>query len=166
MTTLIAITALGCVTMGGVFFAFSSFVMRALGRLPAAQGIAAMQSMNIVVINPVFMTMFLGTGAASVAVAVTALSSPDPARAYLLGGAFTYLAGVIGVTMAGNVPLNNALDAWPAEAEGRRRGADPEGADAAQFWSHYLRRWTAWNHVRTIAGIAAGALMAMALVQL
>lgn len=152
MTTLIAVTALGCVTMGGVFFGFSSFVMGALGRLPAAQGIAAMQSMNIVVINPIFMTVFLGTGAASVAVAVAALSSPDPARRYLLGGALTYLAGVIGVTMAGNVPLNNALDA-----------ADPAAVDAATFWSHYLRRWTSWNHVRTIAGIAAGALMAMAL---
>ena len=155
MTTLIAVTALGCVTMGGVFFGFSSFVMGALGRLPAAQGIAAMQSMNIVVINPIFMTVFLGTGAASVAVAVTSLSSPDPARAYLLGGALAYLAGVIGVTMAGNVPLNNALDA-----------ADPAAADAAKFWSHYLRRWTSWNHVRTIAGIAAGALMGMALGEL
>ena len=153
MSVLIAVTALGSVTMGGVFFAFSSFVMRGLGRLPAAQGIAAMQSMNIVVINPMFMTAFLGTGAASVAVAVTALSAPDPARAYLLGGALVYLAGVIGVTMAGNVPLNNALD-----------GTDPAAADAAKFWSRYLRRWTAWNHVRTIAGIAAGALLAAALV--
>jgi uncharacterized membrane protein len=152
MSTLIAVTALGSVIMGGVFFAFSSFVMGALGRLPPAQGIAAMQSMNIVVINPAFMTVFLGTGAASVAVAVTALSLPDPARAYLLGGALAYLAGVIGVTMAFNVPLNNAVDA-----------ADPASGEAARFWSHYSRQWTAWNHVRTIAGIAAGALMAMAL---
>jgi uncharacterized membrane protein len=44
-------SALGCGLIGGVFFAFPSFVMNALARLPAAQGIAAMQSINVVVIN-------------------------------------------------------------------------------------------------------------------
>jgi uncharacterized membrane protein len=51
--------ALGCGLIAGVFFAFSAFVMKALGRLPPAEGIAAMQSINIAVINPVFLTAFL-----------------------------------------------------------------------------------------------------------
>ena len=57
------LAALGCGLMAGVFFAFSAFVMNALARLPAAAGIAAMQSINITVINPLFMTVFLGTAA-------------------------------------------------------------------------------------------------------
>ncbi len=38
--------------VGGVFFAFSSFIMKALARVPSAEGIAAMQSINVIVINP------------------------------------------------------------------------------------------------------------------
>ena len=35
------VTALGCGTIAGGIFAFSAFVMKALARLPAADGIAA-----------------------------------------------------------------------------------------------------------------------------
>jgi hypothetical protein len=66
-------SALGCGLVAGVFFAFSSFVMNALARLPAAQGIAAMQSINVVVINPLFMTAFLGTAAACVLLAISSV---------------------------------------------------------------------------------------------
>src|SRR4026208_2560392 len=69
---LIAATAIACAVVSGVFFAFSSFVMRALTRIPPEQGIAAMQSINIVVINPVFMTALFGTGIACAARAVYA----------------------------------------------------------------------------------------------
>ena len=40
------ISALSCGLMAGVFFAFSPFVMNGLARLPAQQGIAAMQFIN------------------------------------------------------------------------------------------------------------------------
>ena len=73
--TLFALTlvaALGSGLVAGAFFAFSTFVMGALARLPAPQGIAAMQSINIVVINPWFMTAMFGTGLAAVALAVAA----------------------------------------------------------------------------------------------
>ena len=43
--------ALGCAMMAGVFFAFSSFVMPALRRLPATQGIAAMQAINVAAVT-------------------------------------------------------------------------------------------------------------------
>lgn len=55
------LSALGCGLMAGVFFAFSTFVMKALGALPPAQGIAAMQSINVAVINRWFMAAFFGT---------------------------------------------------------------------------------------------------------
>ena len=70
MESLIVATAIACATMGGVFFAFSSFVMQALKRLPPAQGIAAMQSINIVAVTPVFMTALFGTAVACLVVAV------------------------------------------------------------------------------------------------
>jgi uncharacterized membrane protein len=56
-------SALGSGLIAGAFFAFSSFVMGALGKLPASQGIAAMQSINVVVINPIFLGVLFGTAA-------------------------------------------------------------------------------------------------------
>src|SRR5262245_58519881 len=148
-------SALGCGLIGGVFFAFSSFVMNALGRLPAAQGIAAMQSINVVVINPLFMTAFLGTAAACFFLAVSSLSRwSEPGETYILAGSLLYLAGVIMVTMVFNVPRNDALAA-----------VDPASAEGVSLWTNYLSGWTAWNHVRTAASLAAAALLTIALMR-
>jgi uncharacterized membrane protein len=66
-------TALGSGLVAGFFFAFSICVMRALGRLPPEQGIAAMQSINVVVLNPWFFTAFFGTAAACVVLGIAAI---------------------------------------------------------------------------------------------
>ena len=144
--------AVGSGLIAGVFFAFSTFVMRALARLPAAQGIAAMKSLNVAVINPLFLAPFLGTAAlsaAAIAVAVTRWGQPG--AAYLLAGGALYLFGTFGVTVACNVPLNDQL-----------AKVAPTDPDAAGRWADYLRRWTAWNHARTAAGVAAMAAFVLA----
>ena len=149
MNGLIIGTAIACAAMSGVFFAFSSFVMRALARMPPAQGIAAMQSINVVAVTPVFMTALFGTAVAGVAVAAFAVIQwRGVASAYLLGGSLSYLIGTIVVTIACNVPLNNALAA-----------VKPASGAAASFWLEYVRQWTAWNHVRTVSGLVAAALL-------
>ena len=71
--TMTLFTALGCGLVAGILFAFSTSVMKALSRLPSAQGIAAMQSINIAVINPLFMGAFFGTAAASVSAVIFSL---------------------------------------------------------------------------------------------
>ncbi|HET6687851.1 MAG TPA: anthrone oxygenase family protein, partial [Rubrobacter sp.] len=114
-------TALGCGLVAGVFFAFSSFVMAALRRLKPEEGIAAMQSINIVVVTPVFMTALFGTAVASLALAV--ISWGERYAALVLAGGVLYLLGTVGVTMACNVPLNNRLAT-----------VHPQGADAASYW--------------------------------
>ena len=70
---LVVVTALGCGLMGGAFFAFSSFVMSGLKRLPTEQGIAAMQSINITAVTPAFMTALFATAAGCIAVVIAAL---------------------------------------------------------------------------------------------
>ena len=143
--------ALGSGLIAGVFFAFSTFVMKALARLPAREGIAAMQAINVVVINPRFLGVFLGTAALCVVGAVGALARWNhPGAGCLLLGSALYLLGTFLVTIAFNVPLNNSLAAVSA--------SDP---DAPRHWARYVTRWTAWNHVRTLAALAAtGALIA------
>jgi len=141
------LTALGAGVIGGVFFAFSSFVMTALARLSPAQGIKAMQSINIAVINPVFLGVFIGTAGASAVLAVAGLVAWSEQDAlWLLAGAFLYLLGTFGATMAFNVPRNDAL-----------AGLDPGDAEAPTAWTRYVREWTVRNHVRTVAALAAAA---------
>jgi len=149
LSALIALAALGCGLNAGVFFAFSSFVMPALARLPAPQGIAAMQAINVAAINRWFMGALFGTAALGLALAVAATFLLPPAGSVwlLCGAAGLYLAGAILTTMLANVPLNNRLAATP-----------PDSAEGAALWAEYLRRWTAWNHLRTLACAAAAAL--------
>ncbi len=147
------LAALGCGVIGGVFFGFSTFVMKALARLPTAEGIAAMQHINVVVLNAWFLGVFLGTAAASaVAIAVALLRWPMPGAGYALLGGVLYLAGTLLVTMACNVPRNDALAALV-----------PTAPDAVAAWSTYVATWTFWNHVRTAAAIAAAASFTLAL---
>jgi uncharacterized membrane protein len=148
-------TALGCGLVAGVFFAFSTFVMPALKRLPPAQGIAAMQSINKLAVTPAFMTALFGTAVACLGlVAWAAISSGDERSValVLLGGAL-YLVGTIGVTIACNVPLNDGLAILRPQ----------EGAEAAARWDEYATRWTAWNHLRAAAALAAAATLTIAL---
>jgi uncharacterized membrane protein len=154
MEMLIVCTAIGCAVMGGVFFAFSSFVMQGRKALPPAQGITAMQSINVTAVTPIFMTALFGTAAACIAVLVSAaIEWHDTVNGYLIAGSLLYLVGAIGVTIAFNVPLNNALAA-----------ADPSSGEAVGLWMKYVRSWTAWNHVRTVSGVIAAALLMCTLV--
>jgi uncharacterized membrane protein len=145
--------ALGSGLIAGAFFAFSSFVMKALSRLPASEGMAAMQSINVVVLNPLFLGVFVGTAAAcGVGLVFSFLHWNEPGVVYLLAGSLLYLIGTFLVTMVFNVPLNDALAA-----------VAPSAAEAKELWAGYLDRWTVWNHVRTIAALAAAASFTNAL---
>ena len=141
------VTALGSGLVAGVFFAFSSFVMPALKRLTPERGIAAMQSINELAVTPAFMTALFGT-----AVACLGLAADGRTTALVLLGGALYLVGAIGVTIVCNVPLNNRL-----------AKLHPQSTGAASYWDEYLTQWTAWNHLRTLAALAAAALLTIAL---
>jgi uncharacterized membrane protein len=153
MHTLTLTTALACGVVTGVWFAFSGFVMGGLNRLPSAEGVAAMQSINRSALKPPLMIALFGTGLASLVLVVWAVRAWGDRRAVLvLAGSVLYLVGSVGVTGAANAPLNEQLDKLA-----------PHGATAASHWTHYVHTWTAWNHVRGITSLAAAALLTIAL---
>lgn len=146
--------ALGCGLVGGIFFAFSAFIMRALERLPPANGAAAMQSIDVTIIRAWFLAPFFGTALLCLALAVVGLLEwGEPEALYLLLGGLLYPVGTIGVTMVCNVPRNNALAA-----------VAPESPEGTAVWARYLPAWTMWNTVRTVAALAAAVLFIIALV--
>ena len=140
---LAVIAAVGSGLMAGLFFIFSNTIMRALSELPPVAGMQAMQRINVVIINPLFLSAFLGTGAVCVVVAALAALAPGAqGHAWLLASSICYLVGNVGVTMVFNVPLNNGLDRMTAEA-------------ASEAWPAYVIAWLRWNHVRTVTGMLA-----------
>ncbi|MFE6827471.1 DUF1772 domain-containing protein [Streptomyces sp. NPDC057690] len=139
--------------MAGVFCAFSVLVMRGLAALPPAQGVAAMNAINSKALTPAFMVLFLGAAAVCAVIAVvTFVLWPDDGTILLLLGSALYLCGAFGVTVAANVPRNEAL--------ARLAPGTPE---AVTYWPVYLRQWTRWNHVRAVASAASAVVYVLAL---
>ncbi|MET7363072.1 anthrone oxygenase family protein [Streptomyces sp. NPDC005562] len=145
--------ALACGLAAGVFVAFSTFVMKGLAALPPAQGIAAMNRINVAAVTPAFMAVFLGaTGLCAVLAVVTFVLWPDEGTVELLLGSALYLFGAFGVTVVANIPRNDAL-----------AKVDAQSAEGAAYWRSYVREWTAWNHVRGAAALAATACFILGL---
>ncbi|QJB35495.1 DUF1772 domain-containing protein [Chitinophaga oryzae] len=150
---LLVITAVTAALMAGLFYAYSCSVNPGLGRLPDAAYLAAMQSINRAILNPVFFVGFMGP------VFLLPLSTwlvfregTPPAGWWLLAAAVTYLLGVFGVTMGGNVPLNNALDKVALE----------DSAALAAHRERFERPWNRLNTVRTVCAIATVTLVIVA----
>ena len=145
------LAALGSGLNAGFFFAFSILIMPALATQPPAAAIATMQTINIVVLSTWFFLVFFGTALLSLALGIMAIATWTYASDEILLAATLYLAGTIFVTMAFNVPLNNALAV-----------AKPETEEAHALWRRYLVVWTNWNHVRTVAPLLACACFVLA----
>lgn len=154
LSALLWFSALGCGVLAGLFFAFSAFIMRALGRLPPAAGIAAMNAINDALLRSLFMPLFLGTTLSAAAMAVVGiLQWNQPRAAAMFCGAVIHVGGKFACTMFIEVPQNNTL-----------QRVDADSAAALPVWQRYLVRWTAWNHLRTLSCVAACALFVAALV--
>ena len=144
---------LGTGLVAGVFCGFSTFVMRGLAALPPAQGVAAMNAINVTAVMPAFMLVFVGSAVlCAVLAVVTFVLWPDDGRVELLVGSALYLFGSFGVTMVANVPRNDTL-----------AKLDPGTPEAAAYWPSYIREWTFWNHVRMVASAGSAVAYVLAL---
>lgn len=151
VAVLTAAAALGSAASGGIFYAFSTFVMRGLDRTGPVAAITAMRGMNSAAnTNAPFLLFLLGSALLSLALGVVALTQIGrPGSWFLLAGAIFGVLGVL-VTMLFNVPLNNHID-------------QVDLTDAAAEWQAYLTTWTAWNHVRAASGFISAVLLVIGL---
>lgn len=150
-------SAIACGLVSGVFLTFSDFVMRSLNGAKPAAGIEVMQVINREVYSSVFIALLLGMSALSPLLAGYAyLYIAGPTASLIMAGSAIYLTGVLGVTLACNVPMNTRLDAMEL--------ASPQ---AATYWTGtYFPRWTMWNHIRTFASAASAICFLVACVWL
>ncbi len=142
--------------VGGVFQSFSDFVMRGLILAEPAGGMESMQQLNRAVFRSVFLATFLALVPATVAFAIYAWTSlSGTARVLIIVAAVVYVLLVFVVTAAGNVPMNNRLEALAHTSE-----------EGHAYWATYGRVWTYWNHVRTVGSVVAAACLLLAAVHL
>ena len=112
-----------------------------------------MNAVDAAIVRSLFMPVFLGTTLAAASLAVLGfLRWGEPGATALLAGGVIYVLGMFVVTVAFNVPLNDALAA-----------VEPSSVEAEELWTRYLRDWTIWNHVRTLASMIALAAFVFAL---
>jgi uncharacterized membrane protein len=137
--------------MAGFFYAYSVSVMRGLDATDTLAAVRVMRNINALIRTPVFFFCFFGALAFPLVAAVLA-----PRRRVMvlaLAGALAYGVGAFLVTVAVNVPLNEALAA-----------AAPTAENATALWRDYAPRWRLWNNVRTAASIVAFVLLTTALI--
>jgi uncharacterized membrane protein len=151
---LVQFAALAYALVGGVFLAFSDFIMRSLARTSGTGGVEAMQTINREVFRWVFMALFLGLAPLSLVIAAYALITvPGTSGTVLAAAGFLYFIGCFGVTVGFNVPLNERLAKMDVA----------DGATSA-FWTQtYVPRWSFWNTVRGSACVVSAALILFAL---
>lgn len=143
VTALLWTAALSSGLIAGVYFAFSAFIMQAFGKIDTTHSISAMNAINETILRSLFMPLFFGSSIISLCLIFVALVYWGEAgtKLTLLAGA-VYFIGMFISTVAFNVPLNNLL-----------ARTDPDSDNARQVWSHYINKWTKWNHLRTVSSL-------------
>jgi len=143
--------------MAGVFGVYANSIMPGLGKTDDRTFVGAFQQLDRAIINPLFMTFFFGalilTGLAG---ALHLGAAGRRALPWIVIAFVLYLVVVI-ITMAVNVPLNDAIKA---------AGAPDSISDLAQVRRDFNEgRWTAFNWVRVVFSIASFALLCVALLR-
>lgn len=153
---ILAITAVLTALVAGLFYAWSVSITQGLLRVSDSEYVSAMQATNRAIQNPVFFAAFFG---AQILLPVCLfLFYGQSARFWLLLGAFfIYTIGVMGVTIFGNVPLNNQLDRF------EMKSASAQEVSTAR--KNYESVWNNLNTVRTVSSTLAITLVIIACLQ-
>lgn len=145
MTTILA--ALSTIAVGltsGLYWGFSVAVMPGLRDVDDRAFVSGMQAINRRIQNPWFIPVFMGS-LLPIATAIALLAGDhDDARRW--GVAAAVAAAVpFAITVGGNIPLNDTLDA---------AGSDDPAAARRAFERPWTRR-NAWRAVTSTAALAA-----------
>lgn len=141
--------------MAGLFFGWAVSVIPGTKVVDDRTYVTTMQNINREILNPVFIVAFLATPVLLAAAAIAHYRSGNQRAAAMLGtSAGAYVIGVLAVTAGGNVPLNNALEAFDMSAASTELIRERR--------TSYETPWNRWHNLRTVASIASLALAAYA----
>jgi uncharacterized membrane protein len=158
MRTMQHLTLLGATVstglVAGLLAAFACAVMPGLRRTDDRTFVDVMQRINVAIINPAFLTMFVG--GLLLCVASVALHVQEGQRAalpWIVAGLMLYVVMLV-ITNRLNIPLNDELVA---------AGDPSQIGDVHSVRERFEDSWIAWNIVRTIVNVTACGCLAHAL---
>jgi uncharacterized membrane protein len=138
----------------GLYFGFLVSVNGGLHRLNDSEYVKAVQSINAVIQNPFFLVSFIGPLLLLPLATFLHRDATPMQFALLLASSVLYIAGSFGVTMVGNVPLNQRLAKFDV--------SKVPGNEIAQARKGFEKPWIRLHTIRTIASIAATVLIFVA----
>jgi uncharacterized membrane protein len=156
-TIIIVITTVFSGLMAGLFYAWSISVTPGLAKIDDATYLRAFQSMNRAILNPLFFVVFFG-----LVILLPVLSyfsfqtSISNQYWYVLAATILYFIGIMAVTIGGNIPLNNALEALQIES------MTTEQMD--EFRKSFENKWNRLNLIRAITSFLTFLLLVIACV--
>jgi uncharacterized membrane protein len=157
-TIILIITTLFSGLMAGLFYAWSISVTPGLAKINDISYLQAFQSMNRAILNPLFFVFFFGLVLLLPLLSYLSFQTSIGNQFwYVLAATILYFIGIMGVTIGGNIPLNNALEALQIES------MTPEQMDV--FRKGFESKWNRLNHIRTISSILTFLLLVIACIQ-
>lgn len=154
-TFILALAATTVALVAGLFYGYSCSVNPGLGRLPDAEYIAAMQSINRAILNPAFFISFMGSFfLLPLAAYLHRAPAGSPVFLLLCTSAIIYITGAFGTTIFGNVPLNEMLERFDL--------ASASAEEITRTRTRFEGLWNALHQVRTIAVVASLILVIVA----
>lgn len=154
-TILLSSAVIGAGLVAGLFYGWAVSVNPGLRRVSDTTYVTTMQNINRAIINPLFLIPFLGIPVILAAATVSQFRAGDTRRGwYLASATAVYLLGVLGITVGGNIPLNNALDSFDLATASEQALATRRKT--------YETPWVRWHNVRTVASVMSFSLAAVA----
>lgn len=154
-TVLLSSALIGTGLVSGLFYGWAVSVNPGLKRVPDTTYVTTMQNINRAIINPLFLIPFLGVPVVLAGATISQFRAGDARRGwYLASATVIYLFGVLGITVGGNVPLNNALDSFDLAAASEQALATRRQT--------YETPWVRWHNIRTAASVVSFSLVSVA----
>jgi uncharacterized membrane protein len=143
--------------LAGAFYGYDCSLIKAFVRMPDNVYLQSFQAINSAIQNPYFFTSFMGSLLAFPLATFTSYKNADASFYLLLAATVLYAAGVFGVTVFGNVPLNERLAKFPIATAAEH--------DLAAMRQLFENTWNKYHRIRTVASIAAFALTIVAILK-
>jgi uncharacterized membrane protein len=136
--------------IAGIFYCWSVSVTKGLALLPDKEYILAFQKLNQAIQNPLFFICFFGP------IFLLPACMWRNYSIYLLLATLSYYIGVMGVTIVGNIPLNNMLEAFSVQGAGME--------DLRLMRGQFELKWNTLNHIRTLCSLVSFILTLISLI--
>lgn len=144
--------------LAGLFYGYQCSVINGLGRLGNREYLLAFQHVNSAILNPVFFLSFIGSLIVMIVTTMVMYRSGNTALfPYLLAATAIYAIGVFGITIACNVPLNNAVAALNIQAA--------TSEEIGRMRLGFEAKWNKWHLIRTVASTISFAILVLPLIK-